>query len=84
MIGVLIDNIRRQTGSALFTEQQRIWRATLITMDRLKKKFKPQIPEQPLRKWLYLILESETYNIFIMSVIILNTLWMATEHEREP
>ena len=30
---------------------------------------------------IYEVLESERYEAFIMTVIILNTLWMATEHD---
>lgn len=81
VIGVLIDNIRRQTGSALFTEEQRIWRSTCITMNRLQKKPKPDTPKNEYRKAVYNFLESQEYEWFIMGVIILNTLWMATEHE---
>ena len=49
VIGVLIDNIRRQTGSALYTEHQRIWRATQITLSRLSIKTKNVPPTNALR-----------------------------------
>jgi len=84
VIGVLIDNIRRQTGSALFTEEQRIWRATQTTMSRLTKKMKPDVPKMPARRIVYEFIESANYEVFIMTIIILNTLWMATEHEPHP
>ena len=81
VIGVLIDNIRRQSGSALYTEEQRIWRATQITMNRLSLKLKPDVPKWTPRKVIYEVLESGGYEVFIMTIIILNTLWMATEHD---
>ena len=84
VIGVLIDNIRRQSGTALYTETQRIWWATGVTMGRLSLKAKPKIPTQPLRKFLYLILISDIYDSIMMVIIVVNTLWMATEHYPAP
>ena len=80
VIGVLIDNIRRQTGTALYTEEQRVWNATKQTLERLSEKVQP--PDlKGFQKILYEFLEGESYEIFITTIIILNTLWMATEHE---
>ena len=81
VIGVLIDNIRRQTGSALYTQEQRVWRATKMTMDRLTLKLKPEKPDNPLRLFLYEALDSQQYEVFIMTIIILNTLMMATDFD---
>jgi len=93
VIGVMIDNIRRQTGTALYTEDQRKWYATGETMKRnLSLKLRPVKPVNkfsicgnfnvymPGREQLYDILNSETYDNLMMIIIILNTLWMATEH----
>ena len=80
VIGVLIDNIRRQAGTALYTEEQRIWNATRQTIERLSMKIKP--PNLAgTQKVLYDFLNSDNYEIFITTIIIVNTLWMATEHE---
>eukprot|EP00960_Hanusia_phi_P047852 758619-Hanusia_phi.AAC.2 len=93
VIGVLIDNIRRQTGTALYTEDQRKWYATGETMKmNLTLKLRPVKPVNefsfcgnfkvymPGREQLYDILNSETYDSLMMLIIVLNTLWMATEH----
>ena len=80
VIGVLIDNIRRQAGTALYTEEQRIWNATRQTIERLSMKIKPPNLAGS-QKILYDFLNSDNYEIFITTIIIVNTLWMATEHE---
>ena len=81
VIGVLIDNIRRQSGSALYTETQRIWIATAKTLSRLRLKQNPETPEYPPRAWLYSKVTSKSYENFILGIVILNTMWMATEHD---
>lgn len=90
VIGVLIDNIRQQTGTALFTNQQRIWDSTGKTI--LKSLSLPRRATKPTdmkiigpialygRVFLYNILVSDTYDSIMMAIIIINTLWMATEH----
>ena len=81
VIGVLIDNIRRQSGSALYTEAQRIWIATAKTLSRLTLKHNSQVPEWFPRRLVYEKVASQTYDTAIMIVVIFNTMWMATEHD---
>jgi len=81
VIGVLIDNIRRQSGSALYTEAQRIWIATAKTLSRLTLKHNSQVPEWLPRKVVYEEVASQRYDTAIMIVVIFNTMWMATEHD---
>ncbi len=81
VIGVLIDNIRRQSGSALYTEAQRIWIATAKTLSRLALKHNSQVPEWLPRKLVYEKVASQGYDTAIMIVVIFNTMWMATEHD---
>jgi hypothetical protein len=47
---VLIDNIRRQSGSALYTETQRAWIATGVTLGRLQRSRKPPEPTTSPKK----------------------------------
>jgi hypothetical protein len=81
VIGVLVDSIRRQSGSALYTESQRVWNATNTTLKKLTTNKKPVKPSNPARLFFYDLLASDGYQIFIMTIIILNTMWMATSHE---
>ncbi len=81
VIGVLIDNIRRQSGSALYTEAQRIWIATAKTLSRLTLKHNSQVPVWLPRRLVYEIVASQGYDTAIMIVVIFNTMWMATEHD---
>ena len=90
VIGVLIDNIRQQTGTALFTTAQRTWDSTGKTINQMlklpAKATKPTDVEiwGPIklygREFLYEILNSELYDTIMMCIIIINTIWMATEH----
>ena len=52
-------------------------------MSRLSIKTKNLPPTNALRLFLYNILDSASYELFINLVIILNTFWMATEHDPE-
>jgi len=81
VIGVLVDSIRRQSGTALYTEAQRVWNATNVTLKKLTTNKKPVKPTNPLRLFFYDFLASDGYQVFIMTVILLNTCWMATSHE---
>ena len=81
VIGVLIDNIRRQSGSALYTEAQRVWIATAKTLSRLTLRHNTQIPGWQPRKMVYEAVVSKNYETAIMGVVILNTAWMCTEHD---
>ena len=81
VIGVLIDNIRRQSGSALYTEAQRVWIATAKTLSRLTLKQNVSTPDFWPRKKVYELVASKNYETGIMLVVILNTAWMATEHD---
>jgi len=89
VIGVLVDSIRRQKGTALYTEEQRRWFATEETLrKRLKLNAKATPPKDSEylkgREFLYNILDSQEYDNIMMAVIIVNTFWMATEHFPSP
>jgi len=94
VIGVLINQIRQQTGTALYTQTQREWDATGQTIKKFLKlpgkAVKPVDTEIHLiggvyiklygREWLYDILNSDWYDKMMMGIIMVNTIWMATEH----
>jgi len=89
VIGVLIDNIRQQTGTALFTDTQRMWHSTgrtikmSLTLPRRATRPKDQVfggVSLYGREVLYDILVSEIYDLIMMGIIVTNTVWMATEH----
>ena len=57
-----------QSGSALYTEAQRVWNATNTTLKKLSTSKKAQKPVGRLRLFLYEILDSGYYEVFIMTV----------------
>jgi len=94
VIGVLIDNIRQQKGTALYTQTQREWDSTGKTIKKYlvlpRRATKPEdtvllkIGNYELKLWgrtkLYEILMSDLYDAIMMGIIVVNTVWMATEH----
>ena len=80
IIGVLIDSINQETGSALFTVLQRNW----IQMEQRMRATKPlipiEIPKNKTRKNLWFLVNHPWFLNFMTGIIGINIILMATEH----
>jgi len=84
-VGVTIDKFNemkeKQEGKSVFlTAEQRNW----VSIQKLLVDIKPMRsfvePEGPLRKWVFSLVVSDVFDGFILSMIILNTVFMSMTH----
>lgn len=84
VIGVLIDAINQQTGTALFTAMQRNWLRTYKKFKTLKPLVPLQMPANKVRKGFWLIVNHPNFQNFITGVILFNIAIMTTEVYDQP
>lgn len=86
-IGIIVDNFARLSsesgvgGSELMTKAQKMW---VKTQQKLHNESGPKkanyYPEDPQRRQVYKFVETEPFEWFIMFIIVLNAVAMASEH----
>ena len=88
-VGVTIDKFNdmkaKNEGRSLFlTEEQQNWLTIqkLLAATKPMRKFKP--PEGGLRRMVYNVVTSDWFDGFIMMIIMINVLFMASEHHGMP
>ena len=84
VIGVLIDAINQQTGTAMFTAPQRNWMRTLQKMKACSTLVPILIPTNPVIKNVWLLTNNPIFQNFYTGVILFNIGLMATEHYNQP
>ena len=86
-VGVIIDKFSRlraeYDGSALQTEEQQQW----TNMQRILQAIQPHVyleePEHPVRRVAFRIARHKWFNHFITTCIVVNTVIMCMNHDRE-
>jgi ABC-type multidrug transport system fused ATPase/permease subunit len=84
IIGVLIDAINQQTGTAMFTNTQRSWKRMLLKMRRATKLVPIPMPKNVFIKKTWLLSNHPYFSTFYTIVIGSNIVLMATEHYNQP
>eukprot|EP01028_Stygiella_incarcerata_P003241 TRINITY_DN16303_c0_g1_i1.p1 TRINITY_DN16303_c0_g1~~TRINITY_DN16303_c0_g1_i1.p1 ORF type:complete len:988 (+),score=249.52 TRINITY_DN16303_c0_g1_i1:350-3313(+) len=83
-IGVFTDNFNRFRGTALLTEGQRAW----VDLQRMMLHMKPlkfiRIPKDAFSKKVFDIVQHKAFEGFILICIVVNVLFMMTEHYGQP
>ena len=87
LVGVIIDKFSRlraeYDGSALQTEEQQQW----TNMQRILQAIQPHVyleePEHPVRRVAFRIARHKWFNHFITTCIVVNTVIMCMNHDRE-
>ncbi len=80
IVAVLLDNLAQASGVAVFTKLQKNWKRFEVKIQDLKPLVARQLPESPLRRKAIFVAESAAFDNFFLSIIMLNTLFMATDH----
>ena len=84
IIGVLIDSINQQTGSALFTYLQRNWLRTEQNIAELKPLQPMKIPKSFIRNYVWMLVHSNAFQNVMTLIILVNVIFMATESYDQP
>ncbi|EKX41991.1 hypothetical protein GUITHDRAFT_164211 [Guillardia theta CCMP2712] len=83
IIGVLIDSINRQTGTALLTTKQRNWVRIKQRMEKLTMLSKLEIP-RGFRKVCWLLCNDSRFQNFYSFIILFNIIIMMSESYNQP
>ena len=90
-VGSVVDNFTRikaeEEGSALMTQEQRQWVRTMQEASAHRAKLAPSVlpptpPAGGARRAFFVLVNSQTFDLAMTSVIVLNTLLMAVEYHR--
>ena len=86
--GVVIDKFNRlrdvRSGSAFLSDEQKEWVETRWLVQRTRPLCRPQVPTSPPRRLAFLLVSHRAFEIFVMSMIILNVAMMAADSYSYP
>ncbi|GIL57898.1 hypothetical protein Vafri_13128 [Volvox africanus] len=73
-----------ETGSAFLTSDQNEWAELTKMVFRLKPPDKAQLPTGRVRRFLYALVHAKSFDIFILTIIIINVGFLAATWYNEP